>query len=85
MVRATSLLRSLPSEMAVPEVGADPDGSISMEWSRSPRNVLSLNVGLTDALAYAWLDGAERGHAVAIYEDGAFPERVLQQIRMIMV
>jgi hypothetical protein len=82
--RAVALLRALPANIPMPEVSAEPDGSIALEWHRSRHTVLSLSVGTENGLAYAWLDASDRGHAVAGYDGSRFPVRVLQQIRMIM-
>ena len=82
--RAIALVRALPANVPMPEVGTEPDGSISLEWARSRHSLLSLSVGAAGELPYAWIDGADRGHAVSAYEDGRFPTRVLEQIRSIM-
>ncbi len=82
--RAIALVRALPDDVTVQDVSPEPDGSVALEWSRSRHAVLSLSVGIENGLAYAWLDGSDRGHAVAAYDEGRFPLRVLQQIRLIM-
>ena len=82
--RAVALVRALPANDPMPEVAAEPDGSIGLQWYRARHAVLSLSVGTENGLAYAWLDGSERGHAVAGYDENRFPARVLQQIRLIM-
>ena len=82
--RAIALVRALPDDVPLPEVGPEPDGTVALEWSRSKHAVLSLSVGVENGLAYAWLDHADRGHAVAVYEEGRFPHHVLQRIRSIM-
>jgi hypothetical protein len=81
--RAISIIRGAPGDLPIPEVAIEPDGSIALEWSRSRHSILSLRIGSENGLAYAWLDGVERGHAVAGYDEGTFPLRVLHQIRLI--
>ena len=82
--RAMSLIRALRIEDPMQEIGVEPDGSIALEWHRSRYAALSLSVGAENGLAYAWLDGSDRGHGVALFENERFPPRVLQQVRLIM-
>ena len=77
---AVAFLRALPAGIALPEFAPEPDGAISLDWIESRNRLLSISVGTTNRLAYAWLDGADRGHGVAIF-DGEVPERVLTEIR----
>ncbi len=57
---ALQFLQSLPSGMAVPSVGAEPDGHLTVEWYRSPRRTLSVSIGCDGELYYAALLGTER-------------------------
>jgi hypothetical protein len=78
--KAADVIRALPSNVPLPEVGPEPDGAISLDWTRSRSSVFSLSVGAGDRLAYAWLDGSDRGHGVALFDGQAIPTRVLQGI-----
>ena len=84
VTRAISLIRALPDGYALPEVGVEPDGAISLDWIADRRRMLSVSVlGDTSRLAYAWIDGTDRGHAVANFERDSVPLRLLQAIRAI--
>ena len=79
--RAVAFIKALPDGMPMPEVAADPDGSVSLDWIRSRHCLFTLSIGAENKrLAYAWIDGNDRGHAVSTFEAGAVPQRVLDGI-----
>jgi hypothetical protein len=80
VLMAARFLRALPDGIPLPELAVEPDGSISLDWICSRNRLLSLSVGGSDRLAYAWLDGADRGHAVAHFDGQNVPPRVLESI-----
>jgi hypothetical protein len=77
---AEDFIRALPDEIPLPEFGVDPDGSISLDWMPSRSRIFSLSVGSNSRLAYAWLDGTDKGHAVARFDGQTVPDRVLKGI-----
>jgi hypothetical protein len=81
---ARRFLRALPESLPLPEFAAEPDGSISLDWIRSRNRLFSLSVGRSNRLAYAWLDGADRGHGVARFDGQNVPARVLEGIKGIL-
>ena len=81
---AANVIRALPSGVPLPEIAPEPDGAISLDWIRSRNNLFSLSVGTGNRLAYAWLDGSDRGHGVVRFDGQAIPTRVLQGIDEIM-
>jgi len=54
---AYRLVESLPSGIPMPEVGAEPDGDLTLEWYHSPSQVLSVSVSSTGEVNYAALLG----------------------------
>jgi hypothetical protein len=76
-------VRVLPEDMPLPELAPDPDGSISLDWLCGRNRLLSLSIGATERLAYAWLDGADKGHAVARFDGQSIPSFVLDAIESI--
>lgn len=82
--RADDFIRALPDNVPLPEFAPEPDGSISLDWIQSRSRLFSLSVGQGSGLAYAWVDGADRGHAVARFDGETVPPRVLEGIRGIM-
>jgi hypothetical protein len=77
-------LRALPHGVPLPELAPEPDGSISLDWIHSRNRLLSLSIGHRNRLAYAWLDGADKGHAVARFDGQNVPPRVLEAIKDIV-
>lgn len=63
--RASAFIRAIPEGTPLPEISPAPDGSILLDWALSKHRLFSLIVGESDRLAYAWLDGADKGHGVA--------------------
>lgn len=65
---ARRVLESLPTTYPPPEVDADPDGEISLEWYRDRDWVFSISVGARGSLAYAGRFGRSRVRGI---EEGA--------------
>ena len=81
---AADFVRALPDGVPLPEFAPEPDGSISLDWIQSRHRLFSLSVGSTNRLAFAWLDGADRGHGVARFDGTKVPSRVLQGVLSIV-
>ena len=81
--QAAAFIRALPKGVPLPEFAPDPDGSISLDWIASRNRHFSLSVGTSDRLPYAWLDGSDRGHAVARFDGEIIPSRILEGIKAI--
>jgi len=41
-------------------------------------------MGPNDRLAYAWLDGTDKGHAVARFDGERVPDRILEGIKVFL-
>ena len=86
IVRASAFIRALPDDCEMPEVGVDPDGAVTLDWMVSRHRMLSISVaGNSDRLAYAWLDGTDRGNAVAKFDRDTVPIRLMQAILALTV
>lgn len=81
---AAAFIRALPVGVPLPEFAPEPDGSISLDWIQSRNRLFSVSVGQNNRLAYAWLDGTDRGHAVARFDGQYVPRRILDGISEIM-
>lgn len=78
---AVDLIRALPEGLPLPELTAENDGAISLDWTAGRTHGLSVSVNGTERLAYAWMQGARNGSGVELYLDGQWPERLLSEIR----
>jgi hypothetical protein len=83
LYNAELFLKALPERFPLPEFAIEPDGSVSLDWIESRNCVFSLSVGSNNRLAFAWLDGADKGHGVARFDGGQVPSRVLEGITSI--
>jgi hypothetical protein len=84
LLSAKRLVRALPDYLPLPEFSPEPDGSISLDWIRSRTRLFSLSIGRSGRLAYAWLDGTDKGHGVARFDGQNVPTRVLEAIEGIV-
>ena len=48
---------------------------LAFDWIVSRARVFSVSVGTTNRLAFAWIDGTDRGHGVARFDGDAVPAR----------
>jgi len=78
---AVDFVRALPDDCAMPEVGLDPDGAVSLDWLPTRHRMLSISFkARSNRLAYAWLDGTDRGNGVARFDRQVVPRRVVDAI-----
>lgn len=81
---AADFIRALPEALPLPEFSVDPDGAVSLDWIESKTYLFSVSIGATNRLAFAWLDGSDRGHGVAKFTGDQVPQRILEGIRGIV-
>jgi hypothetical protein len=78
---AVDFVRALPVDCAMPEVAVDPDGAVSLDWLPSRHAMLTVSFsGTSNRLAYAWLDGTDRGSGVVRFDRQSVPRRLMQAI-----
>jgi hypothetical protein len=81
---AENFVRILPEPVPLPEFAPEPDGSVSLDWMHSRYRRFTVSVGGSNRLAFAWLDGTDKGHGVARFDGETIPARILQGIQSIM-
>jgi len=84
LASAEAFIRALPEEIPLPEYAPEPDGSLSLDWILSQKRLFSLSIGSGNRLAYAWLDGSDKGHGVSSFDGVSVPTRVLSGIQSIV-
>jgi hypothetical protein len=77
---AEDLIRALPDGFPVPDVAPEPDGSISFDWTVANDQRVALSVSESNRLAFAWVNGTERGQAVVNFDGANLPEWFLHVI-----
>ncbi|MDP2603640.1 MAG: hypothetical protein Q8S00_13755 [Deltaproteobacteria bacterium] len=79
---ARQFLQSLPSGMAAPSVGAEPDGHLTVEWYRTPQRTLSVSISSDGELHFAALLGSAKTYGTEPFT-GAVPKVVTDLIHRV--
>jgi len=61
-LNAYRFLESLPLGIQAPSIGVEPDGHITMEWYKAPRQTISVSVSPDGFLYYSALLGLRRAN-----------------------
>ena len=69
-INARIFLESMPSTAPLPEISADPDGEVALDWSFSPGKALSVSVGPAGRCTFAWMRGHRTYRGTDWLEDG---------------
>jgi hypothetical protein len=69
-IKALIFLLTLPASVKLPDISSDPDGSVSMEWYRSPEWLFSLSIDADGKLDYAAIFGDKKHHGTMYFIDG---------------
>lgn len=69
-IYAKIFLESMPTTAPFPEISADPDGDVALDWSFSPGKALSVSVGPTGRCTFAWMRGHRTFRGTEWLEDG---------------
>lgn len=80
---ALKIVGSLPDDVPMPSFAVEPDACVSLDWMPTRSRTFTLSAGKTDRLPYAWIDGTDRGHAVARLVNGQLPPQILDEVRRI--
>lgn len=81
-LNAYRFLETLPLGTQPPTVGAEPDGSLTLEWYQSPRWTLSLSLNSEADIHYAALLGTSRQFGTLPFL-GDVPEPILRLIEQV--
>jgi hypothetical protein len=66
---AKRFLSSMPTTSAFPEVGADADGDVSLDWFFGERRALSLSISSKGRCSFAWILGQSAARGTGWLED----------------
>ena len=81
---AADFIRALPDGIDLPDVGIEPDGAVTLDWLPSRHRMLSVSFGGgSNRLAYAWLDGSDRGNGVVRFDRQVVPRPLMEAIAVI--
>ncbi len=77
---AENFVRALPEGVPMPEFAAEPDGSVTLDWIESKNRLFSASIGAGNRVAFAWLDGSDKGHGVSDFDGNSVPSRIIEGI-----
>ncbi len=79
---AKIFLWSFPLGFESPEIGAEPDGAITLEWYRSPTRVISISINPGGRLYFAAINGGDRRHGdgFALFEVSKDLVRLIEDV-----
>lgn len=69
-LHAGAFVRALPRLVPAPDIGVDPDGEVSIEWSLGTRSVLTVSIGSDGRLSYSALIGLSKVRGTEWLVDG---------------
>lgn len=81
---AHQLIRFFPPALPNPEVGVDPDGEISFEWFKGPREVFSVSIAPNGDLHYAGLFGRNKVHGAESFGD-VLPKAIMDNLKRLFI
>lgn len=80
---ARQVIQSLPARIPAPELSAEPDGQISLEWYRSPTQLLSVSIDPNGSLHYAAMMGGRTAYGTEPFY-GDYPTKLSETAYQIM-
>lgn len=80
---AYEFLGILPLVIPSPSLGAEPDGHISLEWYRSPLQMLSVSISPEGELHYAALIGTSKQYGTEPFQ-GEAPKPIVDLVNRVM-
>jgi hypothetical protein len=83
-LNVVQFILALPNDLPNPAFGIDPDGEISVTWYVSRTRLFSASVSESERIAYAWMDGSDKGHAVDRFRAPELPARLVSALRSIV-
>lgn len=82
LAQAQIFIRALPDRLPLPELSAEPDGAIALDWMPDKQKTLSVSVSARPRLTWASVDGTERNRG-AVPFTGVMPSRIVSEIERI--
>jgi hypothetical protein len=76
---AKTFLNNLPSTAPLPEVSADTDGEVALDWIFGERKALTVSIGPTGRCTFAWMLG-QRVYRGTDWIDDEIPEEIVSAL-----
>jgi hypothetical protein len=75
-LNAKLFIGALPTTAPPPEVSADPDGDVALDWFFAPRKALSVSISGAGRCTFAWIFGHRTFRGTDWVDDDGIPENV---------
>jgi len=82
---AEDFISSLDESRPMPEITAEPSGTLSFEWHEGYRRVFSVSIGPSGRLAYTGMDGTDQWYGVTVFDGFSMPIDIDYGLRRINV
>ncbi|HVN17951.1 MAG TPA: hypothetical protein VMU05_04240 [Dongiaceae bacterium] len=82
-LHARRFLEALPTTAPPPDVSADPDGEVSLDWVFGPRKALTLSIGANGRCSYAWVRGNRKSRGTEWLDDEV-PTNILSALAQLV-
>jgi hypothetical protein len=79
---AKLFIKALPTAAPLPELNADPDGEVSLDWSFGRRRALTVSIGPTGRCTFAWVFGPRSNRGTDWIED-EIPAQIVFALRQL--
>ncbi|MGA7339893.1 MAG: hypothetical protein WBE72_17510 [Terracidiphilus sp.] len=66
---AIRFLNALPAAAPIPEISADPEGEVSLDWIFGERKALTVSIGPAGRCTFAWMLGQSTNRGTGWIED----------------
>jgi hypothetical protein len=76
---AISFLNALPTSAPLPEVSADTDGEVALDWIFGKRKALTVSIGPTGRCTFAWMLGQKTNRGTNWIDD-EIPEEIVSAL-----
>jgi len=77
--QARLFLEALPTTAPMPEISADPDGDVALDWILGERKALTVSIAATGRCTFAWIRGQRSCRGTDWLDDG-IPEPILNAL-----
>jgi hypothetical protein len=73
---ARMFLEALPISAPAPEISADPDGEVSLDWMFGLRKALSVSIGADGRCTFVWMNGQRTYRGTDYLDDDGIPSTI---------
>lgn len=78
-LKARLFLEAMPTTAPRPEISADPDGDVALDWIFGQRKALSVSINPTGRCTFAWMLGQSTSRGTVWFDDG-IPAQILSAL-----